>query len=184
MFNLRFPVNGVLTWIWGASCVPRVAFHAAPPGRGQGWGWWWDNGRSPCRRSSTRSPGTGDVPAGFCGTHKHAFHFSMAPKIMGTMRHDTNNTQLYLLMIPHYRRVAEGSTDRILLPYLQHMNWDCYLKTCINGFITKALQFLIHYTVLQRHYDTELWSPDCGPRTVLNVRVGWGETVQIQNDMQ
>jgi hypothetical protein len=82
---IRFEVpnwNGVLTWIWDASCVPQVAFHAARPGTDQGWGWWQDSDHS-CCRSSTRSPGAGDAPAGFCGTHRHIsfIRFSMTPNL-------------------------------------------------------------------------------------------------------
>lgn len=115
---LMFPTwQGVLTWIWDASCAPRLAFRAAPPGRGQGWGWWWGNDHSPCRRSSTSSPGAGDVPPGSCWIHKHnnLIQCSMATKCTSTKRQATNSVPQAIYS--HTVLQVQGwLADRIPLP--------------------------------------------------------------------
>jgi hypothetical protein len=123
-------MKGLLTWIWGASCVSRVAFHAAPLNRGQRWGLWGDNGRSSCRRSSTRSPGAGDVPAAFCDTHKHK-HFIAALSTKLQAQSDTKQTN-HSYIHTSFRTckvLLQGSTDRIRLPHLMHSSWVFDPKT-------------------------------------------------------
>ena len=82
--------NDALTWIWGASCVPQVAFHAARPGRDRGWGWWQDSGHSRCR-SSTRSPGAGGASAGSCGTQRHISSIRFSTTNLQAQSDNTNS---------------------------------------------------------------------------------------------
>lgn len=150
--------NGVLTWIWDASCVPQVAFHAARPGRDQGWGWWRDNGH-PCCRSSKRSPGAGDAPAGFCGTHRHIsqFHsFQHDPKYIITKWQHTKSHTLHT-----YTVFLEGYIHQI--PPFSLPAFKLGLLPCI----TINQQFFFHYKVIYtpRCCVAELLSPGHGLRT-------------------
>lgn len=135
--------NDALTWIWGASCVPQVAFHAARPGRDRGWGWWQDSGHSRCR-SSTRSPGAGGAPAGFCGTHRHISSISFSTPNLQVQSDNTQNSHTHM-EFHTYTVLLEGCIRRIppsLLPAFK-----LGFSPCTNS----NQQFFVHYNVIMQH---------------------------------
>ena len=143
--------NGALTWIWGASCVPQVAFRAARPGRDRGWGWWQDSGHSRCR-SSTRSPGAGGAPAGFCGTQRHISPIRFSTS---NLQVQSDNTQRATLTC-NSTRIQHYSTDACIeshIPHFLHLNWVSHpvpLVTSNSSFITSLCNTLLHRTVINQ----------------------------------
>ena len=129
--------NDALTWIWGASCVPQVAFHAARPGRDRGWGWWQDSGHSRCR-SSTRSPGAGGASAGFCGTHRHISSIRFSTP---NLQVQGDNTQTATLTCNSTRILHEEFIHRIPLSSLPVFKLG--FSPCTNS----NQQFFFHYVI-------------------------------------
>jgi len=112
--------NDALTWIWGASCVPQVEFHAARPGTDRGWGWWQDSGHSR-RRSSTRSPGAGGAPAGFCGIHRQHISSIRFSTPNSLVQSDNTQTATLTQVIAHVYSITRGI----------HTSNSTFLTSCI-----------------------------------------------------
>ena len=147
--------NDALTWIWGASCAPQVAFHAARPGRDRGWGWWQDSGHSRCR-SSTRSPGAGGASAGFCGTHRHisSIRFSTPNLLVQGDNTQTATLTCNSTSIQYYTRDAYVESH---LHHFLYLNWVSHrvpIVTSNSSFITTSLRnTLLHIrTIITRRW--------------------------------
>jgi hypothetical protein len=136
--------NDALTWIWGASCVPQVAFHAARPGRDRGWGWWQDSGHSRCR-SSTRSPGAGGAPAGSCGTHRHISSIRFSTPNLQAQSDNTQTATLTHMQFHAHTLLLEERIHRI-----PPSSFPAF-KPGFSPSTNSNQQFFFHYGVIMQH---------------------------------